>query len=250
MKNLLCFLVILLPLSLFAQDDGYFQLETIILTPMPGHAKELSDNMAAHNKTYHAEVPYTAQVFGISSGPNIGKLVWMMGPCTFTDLDKRPGEGGHDEDWANNVMPHVKGISHGEYWRRDGEMVIDNRADQTVTMPMYMIRYSTVAPGQSYRVNGLMEKVHATLAAIDDVDYWAFYRNIFLQGNENGRHVATVSGLNSWSEFDESLGFSKKFDEIHGEGAHEKFRKEINEVFSNTWHEIWSLNKKMSGMED
>ena len=206
--------------------------------------------MAAHNKKYHAEPPHTASVFNIVAGPNTGKMVWMMGPCTFSDLDNRPAADGHDEDWAGNIVPYLQDASHGEYWRRDKEMVVDNREVQTMPMNMYMIRYMTVNRGQGYRINGLMKKAHAVMSAIDDVHYWAFYRNQFLQGWENGRHVAVVSGMNNWSEFDDnSWSFSKKFDEIHGEGSSDNFWDEMNEVFANQWHEIWALDKSMSGME-
>ena len=36
---------------------------------------------------------------------NSGKIVWQMGPMMFSHNDSRPSEGGHDEDWRDNVLP-------------------------------------------------------------------------------------------------------------------------------------------------
>ena len=103
-----------------AQEDSPDMIwESIIITPDYTKLKELGESMARHNKKYHASGKYQAHVYNISSGPNMGQIVWEMGPLTLSDLDSRPAAGGHDEDWRDNVMPYVKKMNTGEYWRQN-----------------------------------------------------------------------------------------------------------------------------------
>ena len=252
MKNLFFVLAFILPLGLFAQDDKpYYQLEMITMTPDYTKLASLSDVMEAHNKKYHPPGTYQAAVFNITAGPNAGRIIWSMGPTTYTEMDARPSEDGHDEDWANNVMPHIKKMHQSEIWRRNADMVIDNREEGNVApFNLYVIRYLTVANGQGHRISGLMEKVKKTLSNDESVNYWAVYVNQFIQGAKNGRHLAAVTGMNSWSEFDEDgMNFRNAFEKIYGEGSYNDFSREMEDVFENSWHEIWTLNKKMSGMQ-
>lgn len=107
--------------TLNAQEDSkdYEMMESILLTPDYTKLKVLGENMRAHNTKYHNDGPYKASVYNISTGPNTGKLVWMMGPLKYTHLDSRPEVDGHDEDWRDNVMPYIKKNHTGEYWRMD-----------------------------------------------------------------------------------------------------------------------------------
>ena len=98
-----------------AQEKSYVMWESITITPDNTKLKVLSENMRKHNMAYHSEGPYKAYVYNITTGPDIGKIVWEMGPLTYSHLDARPSEGGHDEDWRDNVMPYVKKMTNGEY---------------------------------------------------------------------------------------------------------------------------------------
>ena len=96
--------------SIYAQDDSYTMWENIMLSPDNAKLGELTKAMRAHNQKYHSEGVYKASVFNISSGPNANNIIWSMGPVMFRHMDARPSEDGHDEDWANNVMPNIKKI--------------------------------------------------------------------------------------------------------------------------------------------
>ena len=91
--------------------------ETIYLNPKTESLKELGEKMKAHNEKYHAIAPYTASVWRVSTGVHSGNMLWIMGPFTFTDLDSRPSEGGHDDDWMGSVLPLTHGMSDGYYWK-------------------------------------------------------------------------------------------------------------------------------------
>ena len=76
-----------------AQEDSPDMIwESIIITPDYTKLKELGESMARHNKKYHASGKYQAYVYNISSGPNMGQMVWEMGPLTLSDLDGRPAQ--------------------------------------------------------------------------------------------------------------------------------------------------------------
>ena len=118
MKQLTVLLTLLvlscLASGLLAQD--YTMYETQYLKVQPGKWKEFSANMAAHNQKFHSDGPYKSSVWRVSNGKRSGQLVWVMGPCTFTDLDSRPAGDDHESDWMNKVESLATG-HHNEYWR-------------------------------------------------------------------------------------------------------------------------------------
>ncbi|MDH3652201.1 MAG: hypothetical protein OEQ53_21110, partial [Saprospiraceae bacterium] len=191
--------------------------------------------------------PYGAIVWQVSSGPNSGKLVWMMGPCTFTDLDDRPAGDDHSSDWRDNVMSLMEDIGPIEYWRRNDDLsiVVDGPPK-----PIVRVRFSNVIRGQSHRVNGMFGKIRDAIKEMEGENTWGVYLNEFQQGYETGRHFATSTGMDSWSELDEGSGteFSEAYIKAHGAGAWSTFNQELREVFSNTWDEYWVIRPDLSGV--
>ena len=241
-------LVLLLALPLFviqAQDDGYTMYETIVLEPETEDLAGLMEAMAEHNKTYHNEGAYSAIVWQIATGPNAGKLVWMMGPCTYTDLDGRPA-GEHDTHWANEVMPHIESGGPAEYWRRDDDLSHTDGQPR----PIVAIRYLEIEKGQGYRLQGLLQKLSDAVGASDDDTPWSVYYNEFQQGWDIGRHIALVSGLNTWSEFDKPDTFVQDFEKHHGENTWQPFLREWQEVIHNSWDEVWTIMPALTGPDN
>ena len=232
--------------TLCAQEsDSYTMWESFMITPDNTKLKTLQENMRNHNAKYHKEGPYKSTVYNIASGPNSGKLVWQMGPMMFSHNDTRPSDGGHDEDWRDNVMPYIKKMHSIEYWRQNDKlsnvsMVTDGG------YPLLLIRYFEIEDGHGYSMNDIFKKVSATVKKMEGDNPWGLYYNEFLQG-DLGRHVATVSFLKNWAELDEDGNFREVYEELHGENSWQSFTKSREDTFSNEWHEIWVYNKKMSG---
>ncbi len=245
MRTLFFILLSALTLSLGAQDDGYTMYETVILEPDNENIAALSEAMAEHNNTYHKEAPYTAVVWNITTGPNIGKMVWMMGPCTYSDLDGRPA-GEHDDHWTNKVVANLEGMSHGEYWKRNDALSVSDGNPR----PIVAIRYLELNKGQGYRLMGLLNKISEVVKASDDNPQWSVYINEFQQGYTIGRHIALVRGISSWAEFDEPDTMQEDYESHHGEGTWNMFLREWDEVIANSWDEIWTLNAEMSASVD
>ena len=235
--------------TLSAQDHSSYKMwENIMLTPDNTKLKALGEAMSKHNKAYHQEGPHKATVYNIVSGPNVGNIIWEMGPLKFSDLDVRPSKGGHDEDWRDNVMPNIKKMTHGEYWIEDKELSNTSMLDSDkVTHPILLIRYFEAAKGHDYSIDHLLKQMSETVKAMDGDNPWGVYDNEFRQGYTIGRHLSWVSFNKNWAEMDEEPKFKETFIKVHGEDSWLPFIEGMADSFSNSWDEIWEYNAKMSG---
>jgi len=236
-------------LTVNAQDDSsYAMWESIMLTPDNTQLKVLGENMRKHNQTYHSEGVHQASVYNITSGPNSGKLLWIMGPLTFTDLDTRPAVGGHDEDWRDNVMPYIKKLGSIEYWKQDDKNSNTAMLDgDNSKYPIQHIRYFEVARDHGYSVDNLLKQIGETVKAMDGINPWGVYDNQFRQGYDIGRHIATVGFNANWAEYDKDENFKEAFLKLHGENSWDAFTEGMADSFHNSWDEIWVYNANMSG---
>jgi len=168
-----------------------------------------------------------------------------MGPHNWSDLDNRPSADGHDEDWVNNVVALLEDVSHAEYWKMDLELS-KNPGGQ---YPMYYIRYHNFSNTEGYRAWDEIRKIAATMKAMDEVNSWTVYDNQFRQGNA-GRHIAMVSGMNSWADLDNNRPFGKTFDELYSNRQRFNMMREMEDATTDSWDEIWTVNPKASGIEE
>ncbi|WP_297762219.1 hypothetical protein [uncultured Muriicola sp.] len=228
-----------------AQDEPKW--ESIMLVPDNTKLKVLGENMRKHNQKYHKEGAFKASVYNILSGPNSGKLIWMMGPLKFSDLDTRPAEGGHDEDWRDNIMPYVMQTEQGEYWEGDSKLSNTSMLpNDPSTYPILFTRYWEVNPGHGFSVESHLEMASKTIKAMPGVHPWGVYNNLFVQG-KIGRHIATVSFHKNWTDFGTSWPFRTTFDEVHGANTWDSFIRNRDVTYSNWWDEIWVYDKALSG---
>jgi hypothetical protein len=234
-----------------AQDDSssYSMWESIMLTPDNTKLKVLGDNMRAHNQKYHAKgSAHEAVVYNITTGPNSGKLLWEMGPITFSDLDARPAEGGHDEDWRDNIMPYIKKMNTAEYWKQMDDLSnVGTLDDDNSKYPILYVRYFEVARDHGYTIPHLLKQMSDAVKGMDGDNPWGLYDNQFRQGYDIGRHIAWVSFLKNWAEFDEDNNFKDAFLKANGDKSWDAYLKGLDDTFSNSWDEVWVYNKELSG---
>ena len=202
-------------------------------------------NLRKHNMKFHNEGTYNASVFTISTGPNAGNMIWMMGPLTFKDLDSRPSSDAHDQDWRDNVMPYVKKFHSVEYWRLDAELSNMDGMDINV-YPIVMVRYAEVNNEMDFLIKPFFTMVSKTIKAMEGDNPWGLYYNEFRQG-DLGRHIASVGFLKNWAEMDEPGMFRKTFNQTIGENEWQRFLKTEQNMLKNSWDEIWEYNKYLSG---
>ncbi|MBT8273410.1 MAG: hypothetical protein KJO77_06370 [Bacteroidia bacterium] len=235
-------------LTINAQDaPPYAMWETIMLTPDNTQLKVLSENMRKHNQTYHGAGVHKSTVWSIATGPNVGKLVWQMGPTTYTHLDNRPAEGGHDEDWRDNVMPYIKKMHTAEYWKAHASIGnTDMIAPGAITYPILFIRFWEIEPGQGFSINTFFTRVQNTVKALDGENPWGLYTNEFRQG-DLGRHLASISFMKTWAELDIDVNWVETFNKVNGNNAWQNQQNMGRTTFKNSWDEIWVYDKNMSG---
>jgi hypothetical protein len=252
-KTISLFMMVAISLGTFqsvqAQDDSSSPMwESLMLTPVNSNLKALGDAMSKHNKKYHAKGAHIARVYNIVTGPNAGKMIWEMGPLKFSDLDTRPSAGGHDEDWRDNIMPHIKKMNTVEYWKEMSKVSNTSMLDANkVTHPLLVIRYHEVNKGKGSNINRLLKQINETVKAMDGENPYGVYSNEFQQGYTIGRHIATVNFMKNWAELDKPDKFKKTFIKVHGDGSWDAFLDGMDNAFSNSWDEIWEYNSKLSG---
>lgn len=227
----------------------YKMWEDIMITPDYTKLKILGENMRKHNQKYHKSGTYKATVYNIATGPNSGKMIWEMGPMTYTELDSRPSAGGHDEDWRDNVMPYIKKIETSEYWKEDDKLSNVGMLDgDNSKYPLLFIRYHEVSSSSGDNTKDILTKISETIKAMEGENPWGIYYNEFRQGTTIGRHIQTIGFMKNWAEMDdESNNFKKTFLKVHGEDSWDGFIETWKNTFSNSWDEIWEYNPNLSG---
>ena len=123
MKHLIRAMIIcLLPVISFAQGSDYQLFENFYFTPKAGHGAQLKEALSEHNQKYHPRGDYAAQVYSVLNGPNAGKFVWSMGPTTWTKVENRPADEGHDTDWDETVSIHIESYDATDFFRLNDEL--------------------------------------------------------------------------------------------------------------------------------
>ena len=238
MKRALLLAFLLVPAFVLAQD--YEMYETQYLKVMPGHAKQFNEAMKAHNERFHASGPYRADVSTVPNGPRSGQIFWVMGPCTFTDLDNRPSGEEHDGDWTNNVLAHAEG-GEAEYWRLDPEL---SYQPDTNPRPLVRVRIYDIKRFEAYRFNQSRRNVKKVLETKRYPNPSRVFRNASWSGT--GRDMATVMGFDKWADLDRENTFAADYEEVHGEGSWRLFLEEIEEIVLHAEEEFHQLIPELS----
>ncbi len=247
MKNSITFLAFILVIAFaYAQDKPTTHMyERSYLTPKPDKIKMLNQNLSAHNKKYHGEGIHTALVQFVITGRRSGDYVWLMGPGTFANLDTRPAEGGHDDDWADNVMPYVENISQNEYWVRDDEHFYDG--PENYSGDKLRIRFHRTKSGTGEKFGELMGKIVKVYREKKYNRTFGVYWNTF--PTARGRNVATGTGFVNWAYYDEDNNFSADFESVHGENTWQAWLTELGEVIEWTDNEVLQTVPELGGTE-
>ncbi len=252
MKKILTLLVVLVFTSSAIGEEAktYAQWDTFRFTIDNKHAQTFTKNMRAHLKKYHQKSPLITKIYNVTYGPDANDLIWVMGPVSYSELDARPDDKGHDQDWAENINPYITSYKQSEIWRVMDGLVINNLDENSEMPTKYIARYLTgdTTTDADFKKE-LLNQVKATLEKTGKIGYWSVMSNQFLQGKLNGRHFMALSSLSSWADLDDDMEFPKHYESLYGKGSFKEFRAKYQKAFPNHWHEIISINKEMSGME-
>jgi hypothetical protein len=229
-------LVLLGPAMLAGQD--YVQYESQYLIALPGQSEDLEQALADHNRRFHNQGAFLANVSFIVNGPRTGQLFWVMGPGTWTQWDARPADDAHDSDWANNVMAHARN-GRTEYWRRIDALSSEvDEGDEP--RPLSRIRFFSVEDAGLFRQTQAM--IEAVVAAGQQSRSRTFFARQF--ASPDGRDFALVESYRNWAELDEGGGggrtFAERFIDVHGLSAWEQFqedREAAGVTAMDEWHQ-------------
>ena len=222
----------------FAQNVVF---ETIYLEPKTESLKEMGEKMKSHNEKYHATAPYTASVWQVLTGQNSGKLLWIMGPFTFADLDSRPSDGGHDEDWMGNVLPLTHGMSDGYYWKlRPDNMYLPSEGYRGKIM---RVRILDIKRGKWEEFGNMMAMVMQVYNEKKLDNSMAIYNNVVTDQN---RDVALVWQYDNYAYFDNDMQFSKLYEEVHGDNSWHHFNEAMREIVESASDELLEVMPEMT----
>lgn len=205
-------------LSIAQEKESYAMYTTVQIKVIKGMEKEFEKAVLAHNKQFHPEGTHQAFLRAIITGPKAGSYTWITGPRTFSDFDSAPGEGAHDDDWSTNVDPHVKHYGTIEHWKRNKDLTFI--APDSTPTKLSQVWFIDVTDGMWEQFFGNLGKAIAVSKKAGDESVYT-YGSSFSGGD--GRDVAMVFGIESWASLDEEDDFSKRFEEMHGEGSWKEF---------------------------
>lgn len=216
-KPILIVSLIAFAITAMAQTD-YQQWEIMGITPKADKVEMFKKGVGAHTKKYHATAPFKVIINSVLTGPYSGQFTWIMGPCTWTQLDARDTKGEHDMDFEKNVTPYVQSYGEVSYWRVDKDVSYD--APNGTTFTKSRVRFLTLIPGQEGRAGDLFKKI---AEVYKKKGYPASYHAYWRQGASSGPHVATSIDFAKWAHFDNPGTLAKDFVEIHGAGSWDRF---------------------------
>lgn len=225
-------LAVLMSLSYVQAQNVVF--ETIYLKPKTENLGELREVLLDHNRKFHAEAPYTADSWRVITGKNSGNVLWVMGPFTFSDLDGRPGEGGHDEDWMGKVLPHTYGMKDGNYWTALTDYGYSPTEDYQGKL--MRARLIDVKHGKWDEFLHLMMSINKVYAENSFGHSFALFSN---WSNDGDSDYAIVWQYDNYAYFDEDLEFWKKYEEVHGDNSWHQFVDAIGEVVESARDELY-----------
>lgn len=215
-------------------EKSYGMAEISFMLPKIGMEKAFVKAVTAHNNLYHKEGPYQAHLDYILTGKETGWYVWIMGPCTFTDLDGRPGKGAHADHWDQNVAPHVQKYGRNEYWKFNEKLSYKSEDTTPKYENLWVI---DLKRGDYYRFKALMTKIKAAYTKKGE-GILRVYDNQFNAGD--GREVTIVWEFNKWAELDDDDdGIKKEYEEINGEGSWDNAMDEWSEITVSIKSQVW-----------
>ncbi len=217
MKKLLFAIALFIAFQINAQDDmDYVMYSTIELTPKDGHYMELMEGLKAHNAKYHSEGWESVNVWNIVSGPRSGKLNWVMGPHTWTHLDKAM-EDDHLKDWLKHVSAHAE-MGEWGYWRLNSDLSYMPENFQTKLM---FIRFFDIESQKGDNAEHLFSTIISTYKENKMDMGLQVFQNVADAGD--GKEWAVIWYHDSYASMDKDRNFRDKYEKKYGDDSWAEF---------------------------
>ncbi len=218
------------------KKEKYAMFTTVEMKAVRGKEMALESAVKAHNAKYHTADPYKAWLEVMMTGVSSGTYVWIMGPGMFSDMDKRPNDEGHENDWNTTVDPNVLEYGSVDYWKMNDKLSFT--APNSDKNTMGEIWFIDVEKGKWEEFNAMMEKAVAVSKKKGD-DSIHLYSNQFNDGT--GRDVALVFSFKSWSDLDIDDPFKKHYEAMHGKDSWKSFIEAWDNSISKISQNVWKV---------
>lgn len=217
-------------------QEKYQMVELTFIMPKIGSEKTFETAIKEHNDMYHKEVPYKASLDYILTGKQAGWYVWLMGPCTFTDLDGRPEDDAHRKHWTDKVSPTVAKYGSTEYWKHNAKLSYQSKE---INPKIEEIWFADIKKGDYYKFKDFVTKIKAAFEKKADGNM-NIYENQFSEGN--GRQIAIVWAMDNFAEMDKDTGgIKKEYEEIYGEGSWANAMDDWLEIIDKMSSQLWRI---------
>lgn len=214
----------------------YQMVEVAFMRPKIGMEKAFENVVKEHNNTYHKDGPYKGHLDLILTGKQAGWYAWIMGPCTFTDLDARPLSSAHEKHWEHKVTPTIAKYGSVEYWRHNEDLSYQSG---TETPAIEEIWFIDLKRGDYYRFKTLITKIKEAFEKKGEGNMH-IYNNQF--NENNGRDIAIVWGMNNWAELDkEDASIKEVYEDINGKNSWQNAMDEWNEITEAIVRQLWKV---------
>jgi len=234
MKKTICLTIVSLAIaSLALAQSQNVIFETIYLNPKTESIKELGEKIKSHNQKFHATAPYGASVWEVLTGPRSGDMFWVMGPFTFADLDKRPAEGGHDDDWSGNVLPLTNSMHDGSYWKLIPEFAYF--PSENYQGKVMRVRLAHIKPGKMEEFRREMTRIMEVVNKNKPGNSFSIYNNM---ANDGDKDVAVVWQYPNYAYLDMDYEFNKKYEDMFGDNSWNEFQEAMNEIVISSSDEL------------
>jgi hypothetical protein len=222
-----------------AQDGtGYDMVEITYMRAKQGQDSDFIAAVNAHNAAYHNDGPYAGHIDLIQTGRESGWYVYIMGPCTFTDLDSRPSTDAHQSDWDDNVAPHVARMGRTEYWQFNPNLSNPVMANEDIKYEtVWFIDVNQDNPDANKNISEFLKMAKTVNEKLGN-DYREYYSRF---GGTDGRDIALVFPHKSLADLDDNMNFGKEFEEVHGEGSFEKALKLWTSAIKSIDRQLWKI---------
>ncbi|THD68000.1 hypothetical protein E7Z59_10155 [Robertkochia marina] len=246
MKHILAVLALAVGLCSYAQEEApTVVFDQIMLTPQPEKVVDFHKAVAEHNKQFHAEAPMQVAVYQVMTGPNTGKYIWNLGPCTWEQMDGRPMDAAHDNHWDNNVTPTITTESSATYWKYHPEYSSMN-SDFSLNMLGITFWDLKRGMGNFEKVTGIIEKFVKLYRETWPEDQFAIYSNLMGSTGE-GRDMAIVGFLDNYGDLAiEHPDLPEKYNAMYGEGSFETDMNLWLEIVQAESNEMWRFMPDLS----
>lgn len=217
--------------AIFAQtneEKKVVVVESSYILPKNGMEEQFEAAIKAHNEKFHPKGDYVAGLRRVDYGDKAGWYVWIFGPTTYAALDSRPAkEGGHADDWKNNVDPFVEKYGPVNLWNFNEKLSFGK--DILMNSKYYEAWGIDLKSGQYYRFENLAKKLMKTSEKLGFA-FLVLNNPLHTSGSPD---VAMIWNFNTYEEWSKDPGFKKEFENLYGEGSWQNMYDEWLDIIND-----------------